>query len=591
MKQFFGAFFGSLIGLLIATVLGVFLLVAMLKSGLGSVMNSRGTETTVLTGKTILRLDLEGEIIERERENPFSQLADITPMVDGNQLGLNTLIRKIKGAAKDDKITGIYLRFKDLRGGIASLAELRKALLDFRASGKYVYSYSENFTQGQYYLASVSDRVFLNPEGSIAWKGLAMNMLFFRNAFDKLNIEMQIFRHGKFKSAVEPFILEKMSEANRLQSEVFLNSIWHSLLKDIAASRKVPVEELNAMANNLTIRFAEDALGTLIDQVAYEDEVLDILRQKSEVTDSKKSIPFVKVNKYHAKPGAGVGAGRIAVVYANGPITSGDGRDEEAGSDRICKALKEARENDKIKAIVLRVNSPGGSALASDVIWREMLLTKKDKPVVVSMGDVAASGGYYISCAADRIFAQPNTITGSIGVFGVLPNFGKLLEHKIGITTDTVNTNKYSDIASGLRAVTPAERDFVQASVERVYEVFTSKVAQGRNISQASVDSMGQGRVWSGSDALKLNLVDELGGLSEAVAYAAEKAGLKDYRITELPKLKGPFDGIFNTAEKEVEQRVLSGTLGAAYPYFKQLQDMVKVSGVQARLPFTFLIE
>jgi protease-4 len=592
MKQFFGAFFGSIVGMLVATLLAVLLLVAIVKASVNTALKGEEEQTEAVNENSVLRLTLEGRISEREKENPFRQLGGVTPFVDAESMGLNVLLKKIRSAATDDKVKGIFLRLRHVQAsGFATIEELRHALADFRAKGKFVYSYSENYTQQSYYLASVSDKVFLNPQGSLTWKGLSMNLLFFKNALEKLGVEMQVFKMGKFKSAIEPIVLDKMSAANRLQSEVFLNSIWQSMLHDIATSRKVSIEELNAMANNLSIRFPEDAKGTLIDEAMYEDEVVDEIKKK---VGRKKDedMEFADFRNYHAKgDGVKAGAGRIAVIYATGAINSGEGGDEEVGSVTLAKAIHEARTDDKIKAIVLRVNSPGGSALASDVIWREMVLAQKAKPTVVSMGDVAASGGYYISCAADRIFAQPNTITGSIGVFGVIPNLGPMLEQKLGITVDTVNTNRSSDIASGLRKVTENEHNFIQASVEKVYDTFKTHVSEGRHIAKDEVDSLGQGRVWSGSDAQRLKLVDEFGGLEDAIVWAAKKADTKNYRIMELPRLKGPFEGFFNNKEKEVEKGVTRSALGRAYPYYIHFKALLDLNGVQARLPFNFEVD
>ena len=514
----------------------------------------------------------------------------MSPFGDEEGLGLNSLIKKIAFAKEDPKIKGIYLDFKNLDGGFATLQELRSSLADFKKSGKFIYSYSENFGHREYYLASVSDKVFLNPQGDIDWKGLSMHLIFFKKTFEKLGVDVQIFRHGKFKSAVEPYFLDKMSQANRFQSEAFLNSIWGTMLQDISKSRKISTEELNRLANTLEIKFPEDAVGKLIDAVAYEDEVMTLLKKKIGLKESDK-IKFTEWNKYEAKTKTTgkLSGGKIAVIYANGMISGGEGDNEQVGSDRLAKTIREARLDDKVKAIVLRVNSPGGSALASDVIWREVLLAKKAKLTVVSMGDLAASGGYYISCAASRIFAEANTITGSIGVFGIIPNVQKALEEKLGITVDTVNTNKYSDVGSIVRPVSTYEYNYIQTSVERVYDTFTKRVAEGRHMSQANVDSIGQGRVWTGAEALKINLVDELGGLKDAIAYVSKKAGLKDYKLVELPKQKSPFDAFLGN--KEVEAKILKNSLGRSYEYVKQLRQLITLTGVQTRLPFEMLLE
>jgi protease-4 len=589
MKQFFGAFFGSIIGIIIATVLAVIIVIATLKSSFNDAFKDKDAESS---GKTsaILKLVLDGEISEREKENPFSDMGSFSAFGEDNGLGLNTMVEKINSAKEDQDIKGIYLQFKNLEAGFASIQELRRSLQEFRNSGKFIYSYSEAYNQKDYYLASVSNKVFMNPQGDFDWKGLGMSLMFFKQTFEKLDVEMTVFRHGKFKSAVEPFLLDKMSQSNRYQSEIFLNSIWNSMLSDISKNREISIAELNNMANTLQIQYPEDALGIFVDVLAYEDEVISDLKKTIKLKESDK-LKFMSLSKYDGpKKELKLKASKIAVIYAVGSINGGEGNDEEIGSDRLSKAIREARLDDKIKAIVFRVNSPGGSALASDVIWREILLAKKSKPVVVSMGDLAASGGYYISCAADRIFAQPNTITGSIGVFGIIPNVQKMLQNKLGITIDTVNTNKYSDMARGLRPFTEKEYNYMQNTVEKIYDTFTKRVADGRKMTQVEVDSIGQGRVWTGADAVKINLVDELGGLNDAIAFAASKAKLKDYKVVELPKLKNPFDELLGKKETELETKILKTNLGATYTYFKQVQQLMKLEGVQARLPFEMIV-
>jgi len=591
MKQFFGAFFGSILGIVFATIIAVLLIIAAVKTSFSSNDSEQQEELAVVKDNSVLKLTVEGEILDREKENPFKDLGDLGPLLSTNGYGLNTLISKIRNAKTDEKIKGIFLFTKTIDAGFAAIQELRNALDDFKKSGKFIYSYSEFYGQKEYYLASVSTKIYLNPQGVLEWKGLSMSLLFFKNAFDKLGVEVQVFRHGKFKSAVEPFLLDKMSASNRVQSETFLNSIWNSMLVQISKDRKVSIDDLNKMANNLEIRFPEDALGKLIDKISYEDEVLSEIKNKIGVKETEK-INLLEFEKYKSKSTAELGSEtkKIAVIYANGSISGGQGGDDEIGSDGLCKTIKKARLDDKIKAIVLRVNSPGGSALASDVIWREVVLAKKIKPVIVSMGNLAASGGYYISCAADYIFAQPNTITGSIGVFGMIPNVKKALDQKLGINIDTVNTNLHSDVGGIFRSVSASEYDYIQSGVEKVYDVFTMRVAEGRKMNQADVDSIGQGRVWSGSDALKIKLVDELGGLNDAIAFAAKKVKVDLYSVIELPKQKGPFDALLSK-ESEIESKLLKNTLGLPYSFYKQLKKTINMKGVQARLPFEMQIE
>lgn len=591
MKQFFGAFFGSIVGILITgivtTLIFVFALTAIFKDAA-----KFGEEKTYKAkDNSVLRINLNGDIKERGHKNPLGEI-DLGPLMPETAVGLNDIIANLKKAKTDEHIKGIYLEVGSPVAGFATLEEVRNALLDFKSSGKFIYVYSEVYSQKGYYLASAADKVYMNPQGGLEIKGLSSQIMFFKNMLEKLNVEVQIFRHGKFKSAIEPFMLDKMSEANRTQVETYLNSLWSHLLAGISKTRKVSVEEINAIANNLSIRQPEDAVKyKLIDELKYEDEVLDIIKKKLNIAEKEK-IAFVTLNKYMDTPGAHVKSkNKIAVIYAVGEINSGEGDEEKIGSETVVKAIREARMDSSIKAIVFRVNSPGGSALASDVMWREVVLAKKAKPVIVSMGDVAASGGYYISCAATRIFAHPNTITGSIGVFGMLPNAQKALSEKLGITIDTVNTNKHSDVGTILRGVSGDEHDYIQHSVENIYDVFITKVSAGRSITKAQVDSVGQGRVWSGSDAIKINLVDELGGINDAIAYAAKKAKLSDYKLVDLPKQKDALQELFGNSKDEMETRALKTNLGEFYNYLKPIKTTLQLKGIQARLPYEMIIE
>jgi protease-4 len=512
-------------------------------------------------------------------------------MTKGN-IGLDDIISSLKKAKTDINIKGIYLEISDPKAGFATLEEVRNALLDFKTSGKFIYSYSECYSQKAYYLASTASKLYLNPQGALEIKGLSSQIMFFKKMLEKLDMEVQIFRHGKFKSAIEPFMLDKMSDANRSQVEIYLGSLWGHMIEGIGKSRNITVDEINNMANNLSIRNPEDALKyKLVDELTYEDEVLSAIRKNIQIHETDK-INFASLEDYSDfATDTKVSKDKIAVIYAVGEIESGDGSDEKIGSVRIAKAIRDARLDKNIKAIVLRVNSPGGSALASDVIWRETVLAQKTKPFIVSMGDVAASGGYYISCAADRIFAQPNTITGSIGVFGMIPNAQKALSEKLGITIDTVNTNKHSDVGTILRGATPVEYQYIQQSVEHIYDIFISKVALGRKTSKNSIDSIGQGRVWSGADAIKINLVDELGGINDAIAYAAKQAKLTNYKLVNLPKQRDPIQELLGNTTDEIETRTMKSNLGEQYIYVKQIKNVLQLKGVQARLPYEMIIE
>ncbi|MES2134167.1 MAG: signal peptide peptidase SppA [Bacteroidota bacterium] len=591
MKQFFGAFFGSCLGILVT---GVVITLIVVFSVIGSVKEAvkMGEEKTFVTKENaVLRIDLNGPIKDRGMRNPFGNL-NLGPFAPKGNIGLNDIIANLQKAKKDPNVKGIYLEISSPSAGFASLEEIRNALLDFKASKKFIYAYSEVYTQKAYYLASVADKVYLYPQGGMEIKGLSSQVMFYKKMLEKLNIEVQIFRHGKFKSAIEPFMLDKMSDANRTQVETYLGSIWNQMLNGISAQRGVSVADINTMADNMSVKSAEDAVSyKLVDALQYEDEVLATIRKKVGIGEKEK-INFVSLENYTKSLNTiNNSKNKIAIIYASGEINSGEGDENSIGSESLAKAIRDARQDDDVKAIVLRVNSPGGSALASDVIWRETVLAKKAKPFIVSMGDVAASGGYYISCAADKIFAQPNTITGSIGVFGIIPNAQKALSEKLGITIDTVNTNKHSDVGTILRGATTEEHAYIQQGVEHIYDVFITKVGEGRHMQKNNVDSIGQGRVWSGADAIKINLVDELGGLNDAVLYAVKAAKLKEYKTEDYPKRKDPIMELFGANAEDMETRAIKTKLGEHYIYIEQIKRIMKLKGVQARLPYELIIE
>ncbi len=587
MKNFFGAFFGSCLGILLTGIVITVITIVSIKN----MVDDGNDKTYNSVENSVLKLSLNDQIKERTVENPFSKI-NLGPLMPEGSLGLNTILLNIKKAKEDKDIKGIYLEISNPIAGFATLEEIRNALIDFRSSGKFIYAYSETYSQKAYYIASTASKLYLNPQGTLEVKGLSSQIMFFKNMLDKLGVEVQVFRHGKFKSAIEPFMLDKMSEANRSQVETYLGSLWNHMLAGISKSRGITASEINNMADNLLIRNPSDALKyKLVDALKYEDEAMDDIKKAISI-DQKEKIHFVSLEKYAESPNkTKLSSNKIAVVYAVGEIVSGKGSDDQVGSESVAKALRDARLDTSIKAIVFRVNSPGGSALASDVMWREVLLAKAAKPVVVSMGDVAASGGYYISCAANRIFAQPNTITGSIGVFGLIPNAQKALSEKLGITIDTVNTNKHSDVGTILRAASADEYNYIQKSVEDIYDVFITKVAEGRNISKNNVDSIGQGRVWSGTDALKIKLVDEIGGINDAIAYAAKLAKLSNYKLIDLPKQKDPLEELFNTGADEIEARTMKANLGEQYIFIKQLKTVLLKKGIQARVPYEMIIE
>jgi len=588
MKQFFKFTFASMLGFLLAGFLVFIIFVGIIVSA----VSIGKKETVVVPEKTILVLTLDQPISDRSSDNPFARINFSRPDLSA-QLGLKDIVSNLNKAASDSKVKGIYLELTDIPAGQATIEEIRNAMLDFKKSGKFIVAYSEEFTQKSYYLASVADKIYLNPAGGMQFKGMVGQVMFFKGLLDKIDVEAQVIRHGKFKSAIEPFTLDKMSEPNKIQTLTFISGMWNHMLDGISASRKIPVEDLTAMANEYKIQSPQDAVSLkMVDKLMYKDEVFDELKTRMDVKNIK-DLKFMKIGKYAKSPESGKksSADRIAVIYASGNIISGEGDENSIGSERISKAIRKARLDDKVKAVVLRVNSPGGSALASDVIWREMLLTKKVKPVVVSMGDVAASGGYYISCAADKIYAYPNTITGSIGVFGIIPNMKEMFNKNLGITFDEVKTNPYADYIPVTRPMNDGEKRIITREIETIYSTFTTHVSEGRKMTVAQVDSIGQGRVWSGVDAKRIGLVDEFGGLNDAIKEAARLAKLKDYRTMDLPEQKDTFEQLMEAFSGDNTSVFLKKELGAAYPYFSYLSRMSHMEGIQALMPYEFDIK
>lgn len=594
MKQFFKFMFASMLGtfitIMLASIFSMIIFFSMLSSVIDGAAEGPGGRTVKIEDNSILHLTLNKPIKDRTSNNPFENF-DFSSMESKNGLGLDKIIASIEKAKTDDKIKGIYLDVTSIPAGMATLEELRAALIDFKKSKKWIISYSELYTQSSYYIASVADQICVNPAGIVEHRGLSSELMFFKNALEKLEVEMQIIRHGKFKSAVEPYMLEKMSDANREQYQLILNTAWKSMTKDVAKSRGISVEKLNELADNMTIQDAKIAKAEgLVDELFFKDQVLDLLRKKLKI-EADEEIPSISLSKYantlKSKKKSKVDSDKqIAIIYAAGGIQSGKSKDGSMGSETISQAIREARLDENVKAIVLRVNSPGGSALASDVMWREVVLAKKAKPVIVSMGDVAASGGYYIACAADKIVADEKTITGSIGVFGVVPNAQGLMNNKLGITFDRVKTNKHSDLMSVFKPLTAQERDIIQIGVEKIYDDFITKVAEGRGMTKEQVDSIGQGRVWMGLDALEIGLVDEIGGLDKAIAIAKKSAKLDKYELVAYPKQKDPFEELIEELELNIETRVLSNVLGNEQKYYKKLQSVTTQSGIMARMPF-----
>tara|TARA_B110000977_G_scaffold149760_1_gene189877 strand:+ start:7860 stop:9626 length:1767 start_codon:yes stop_codon:yes gene_type:complete len=587
MLNFLKRLVGSVLTMVISFFIIFFVIIGIIVS------SSSDAEETTIKNNSVLKINFKGQIIDRGNDE-----IDIENIINQSEakVGLNNILSSIEKAKKDDRIKGIYLNVENISASIATLEEIRNKLKEFKDStNKFILSYSEVYGQSAYYISSVADEIYLHPQGMLELKGLAYQGMFFKNTLEKLEVEAQIIRHGKFKSAVEPFMLEKMSKSNRMQVSRFLTSLWGDLTKGMSEGRSLSQKEINSMAQNLLIQEADQALQyNLVDKLAFKDELVDSLKSKLNLTKDQK-INFVSLNKYKdvsvKDKNTKYSKNKIAVIYATGEINGGEGSPESIGSEGLSKTIREAREDKNVKAIVLRVNSPGGSALASETILREMALAKEAKPVIVSMGDVAASGGYYIACQADTIVANPTTITGSIGVFGVLMNAKEMMNNKLGITIDTVKTNKHADIGTIFRPLTRLERQIIQNSVENVYDTFISRVALGRNLSKEYVDSVGQGRVWTGRDALELGLVDVLGGLETAIEISSNMADLQDYRIVNLPKQKDPIEVLLqDLMGEEVRSSIVKKELGDFYDTYMELKNINSMDQIQMRMPQTFEI-
>jgi protease-4 len=590
MKQFFKFAFASMLGFFLSILVIIFLLVGLVAGIAGSFGERK--ETQVKEG-SILRVSLNYSISERTPKNPFENFnfGDHSDEED-KALGLNDIIENIRKAKTDEHIKGIFLDISMMPNGMATLEEIRNALMDFKQSKKFIYAYAEIYTEGGYYLASVADKIYINPAGDMLFNGMTANMTYMKSMLDKIGVEAQVIKHGKFKSAAESLVQDKMSDENRKQVEEFVGAMYRHYMAQIALARHKEVAEVMSIADELKIQSVEEAkaLG-MIDEIKYRDEVIEALKSKLKLKKDDK-INFVTLGGYNSVSSkVNASKNKIAVIYAIGDINGGEGDDESIGSDRLARAIKKAREDKNIKAIVLRVNSPGGSALASDVIWREMMLTKGVKPLIVSMGNVAASGGYYISLAADTIVAQPNTITGSIGVIGVLLNAQKLLNDKLGVHLDGVKFGKYADLGRADRPLSADERAIIQKAIDRIYEDFITKVATTRHKTTAEIDSIAQGRVWAGTDALRIGLVDVLGGMDKAIEIAAKKAGLKEYKITSLPDLKDPLQELMKSFGTSMKEQMLKAELKENYQTYHNMIKLMNMQGLQTRMPFEIVIE
>jgi protease-4 len=584
MKSFFKIFFASLLALFIFSIISIFIAAGFL-TGLAS-RDKANTGT-----KAVLVLDLNTMYPEIPVKNP---LPSFSSEEHYDVPSLYNVLRLINKAKSDSAIKGIYLRCGNNSNGFGASDEIRKALSDFKTSKKFIYAYSDVITQRAYHVANLSDRIYCNPKGGVDWRGFAVQLAFVKGTLEKLEIEPQIFYAGKFKSATEPFRETQMTDANRLQITELLYDLYNHFLATTAATRNIDTATLKRYADQNMVQYASDALRyKLVDGLKYDDEVQDEIRKKLNI-DKYDKLNLVSIGKYaEAVDFKQSGRDKIAVIYAAGDIVDGKGDNYQIGGETYRNLIRKIRLDKTIKAVVIRVNSGGGSALASENIWREVTLTRKEKPVVISFGDVAASGGYYMACDSDSIFAQPNTITGSIGVFSLLPNMQNFFNHKLGITFDGVKTSENADALTVTKPLTPVQKQYIQNEVDTIYHDFKTRVSEGRKKSMAYVDSIGQGRVWSGSRALKLGLVDRLGGLNDALASAANLAKVKEYRLREYPDPPGLFDALFGGLQQNAKNAAITEDLGTngmkTYSTLKRLKQLLGIT--QARMPFDLMID
>lgn len=592
-KTFFGSALGSIVGIMATGAIfmfGFFILI-------GSLMSGSTEQTSKTIDKTsVLYLDLGYALNDKTNTDPFENISS-GKISNAAKPGLFDILSVLKHASSNDKITGLYLDISDVPAGMAITEELRQGIIQFKNSGKFVYTYSDVLTQKGFYLASAGDKIFLNPAGDVEFKGLSTTFISFKGLLDKLGVKAEVFRPdgNKFKSAVEPFLLEKMSPENRAQTFQFLNTIWGNILADMSESRSISVEDLSKMADELAMYNTHKAVElNMADSILYRDQFIDLLKVKSGL-EAKDKIRLVSPGEYYEMYKSAISTVNkkdlIAVVFAEGEIVYGEGDNNTISDKNLGAQLKKAREDEKVKAVVLRVNSPGGSALASEILWREVELTKAKKPVIVSMGNYAASGGYYIACGADKIFADNSTLTGSIGVFGMLYNAEGFLNQKLGITTDTVKTNAYSDFFSFSRSMENAEKEYLNRSVTDVYKLFLQRVADGRKLDVNYVDSIAQGRVWAGKDAIKIGLVDEIGNLEAAINYAAKKVDLTDFGVKTLPEKADFWQALLNDGKKDAVDAMVKKNLGDGYYILEGFRSLEQTKGVQARMPFNMEIK
>lgn len=592
--NFFKVFLSCLLAVVVGSIL-TFLFWLFLLLGIAGSVES----TVVVKQNSILKIDFADVIADSPSADPFANI-DFHTFQTTLRLPLMKVLRAIEAAKDDSRIKGVYLRMNGMGGveGSALLEELRGALADFKQSGKFVVSFNETYSQGQYYLATVADSIYMQPEGAMDWRGLSMSTMFYKGLFDKLDLKAEVFRPTacKYKSAVEPYIMTGMSDANRMQMQAIADSMWGTIVEAVAESRGISPATLNELADKLSVTLPEDALRHgFVDGLIYEDQMNDVFLRLGAVPEKDGKFAFVTLGEYASQVGAdlkNISSQQVAVVYADGAIVDGEGTYGDVFGNTLAATLADVRTNDRIKAVVLRVNSPGGSALASDVIWREMELLRAEKPVIVSMGSYAASGGYYISCPADAIVADRMTLTGSIGVFGMYLNTVDALKNKLGITIDGVKTNTSSAMGM-MGALTPAERASIMRGVDKVYTTFTEHVAEGRNLPIEKVLDIAGGRVWTGADALSIGLIDTYGGLREAIAIAADKAELKggEYRVTEVVEAPDNFMAILTSLFTEVKARIATSELGVMMKEYAKVQEAAGQTGIVMYEPRTFTAE
>ncbi len=588
MKSFLKTLLAVIVGMCISMIIIFFLFIGILSG----IVASSSKEIVTISPKTVLKLTFDKPIIERNTNDPLENL-NFFGVGKEKSVGLKEIIENLEKAKNDPNINGIYLELSEIPSGLSTIKEVRDALLEFKQSGKFVYAYGNYLTQKAYYLASVADKIYLNPQGSIEWKGLRSEVLFFKGTLQKLGIEAEIIRHGKYKSAVEPFSNDKMSNENKEQIQQLTSSIWKQMVAEIAVSRNIEEKRLLKIADQLSALNPDSCLlSGLVDSLLYKDQMDMLIAEKLDIEN--KDLKFVELAKYQKVPkpisGKGLAKNKIAIVYASGDVVMGNEDEGTVASERISKAIFDARTDTSVKAIVLRINSPGGSALASEIIWREVKLASQVKPVVASFGDVAASGGYYIACAANMIVAQPTTITGSIGVFGIMFNVRKLMNDKLGITSDGTKTNQYSDFPSVYRPMDNFEKQVMQNEIERIYTTFIDHVSEGRRMDKNIVDKIAQGRVWSGIDAKNINIVDTLGTFTTAITIAAKLAGIEHYRLIHLPKLMDPFEKLIKDLSEGTEARWIQTLMPEVFNTIKYYKSLSKDQGIQTRLPFELVI-